>query len=172
MKKNFLSVIVSFFFFLPLHAVSLSLEHANSPASIAWGLMGRSHLPKNHGMAFTFPELSYIGVWMFNCHFDISVAFLSDQKVIQEIFDLRAYPEMMDPLRPVETLEDMKLYPDNDPIRVFFEKNGIRSKYPARYMIEVAKGWFQENQINVGDRFIWENDSSQAEITSNLNFKA
>lgn len=151
---------------IPLHAITLTIETASTPAQTAWGLMGRTTLPPNHGMLFTFSYPHHIGVWMFNCHMDLSVAFLHENHTILEIRELKSYPDVMDPLRPVRSLDDMALYPPNDPVRQFFEEKTIFSYYPAKYMLEVAKGWFEENSVKPGDIILWNTNSSFASVIS------
>jgi len=93
----------------------MTLEHAKAKEEIRWGLMGRKTIPKNHGMTFTFAEPKTLNFWMFNCFVDLSVAYIDENRVIREIHQMKAYPEKMDPYRPVNHPRDIDKYPPNDP---------------------------------------------------------
>ena len=130
----------------------LHLEHAVSQKQIAWGLMQRKYLAPNSGMLFHFGKPRYVKMWSFNCFTDLSVAFLDENGRILKIHELKAYPEMMDPKRPVYSLKDMKKYPYDDPIVHFFREKEISSSLPASYALEVNAGWFEKNNIKVGEK--------------------
>lgn len=129
----------------------IELEEAITPEQKAWGLMGRDKLGDNEGMLFTFDPPQIICVWMFNCRVDLDVAFLDSDKVIREIHPLKAFPEKMDPRRPVLTLQDMRQYPPNDPIFQFFQSQSISSSFKATYMLEMPKSWFTKNNVKTGN---------------------
>lgn len=148
------------------YGTEISLEHATTAEEIQWGLMARETLPDNTGMLFSFKKKQIQTMWSFGCLFDISVAFLDDKGTITEIHTLRAFPEKMDPSRPVNTLQDLKKYYYNDPIVVFFNKNNISSHKKTRYALEVMSGWFDDNNITVGDKLLWEKKSPQGVIIS------
>lgn len=133
-------------------SVEITLEHAKTPSELAWGLMQRHSLPKDHGMLFHFKKSTIASIWMFNCYIDLSVAFLDKDLIIQEIHELKAYPEKMDPSRPVLRLRDISLYRSYDPIMEFYRNNSINSSQPTSYALEMNAGWFAENQINEGDK--------------------
>ncbi len=148
-----------------LYSLNITLEHAIHPEEIAWGLMGRTELPANHGMAFTLPKKNIVNIWMFNCFIDLSVAFLNEKHVIQEIYELKAYPEYMDPLRPVYHVEEIALkYPPGDPVRKFFLSKTVRSTKPAKYFVEMPSSWFAENKVVPGDKIVWKGRSPQARV--------
>ncbi|MFA6916708.1 MAG: DUF192 domain-containing protein [Parachlamydiales bacterium] len=152
------------FAFLPLLGIPITLEHAVTPREVTWGLMGRDYLAPNHGMTFTFPGNAKTGVWMFNCNIDLSVAFLDKNFTIVELHELQAYPNEMDPRRPVRTFNDLVKYPPNDPIVVFFRRKSIFSKQPVKYMVEMSKNWFPSHNVRIGDRILWDESSSEGEI--------
>ncbi len=135
--------------FLPLlAAVSLQVEHARTPEEIQLGLMGREVVEE--GMLFHFPKVERRTFWMMGVQVDLDLAFLDEEGVVLEIHRLRAYPEMMDPERPVHTIEDLNLYPYNDPVRRFFARRGVRSKGPVAYALEMPAGWLEENGVESG----------------------
>lgn len=133
-----------------------TLEHARTVEERTWGLMGRATLPENQGLLIHYPTKEKIQLWMFNCYFDLSVAFIDENHRIQELQELSAFPEKMDPLRPVKNLSDLKSYPYSDPISQFFRNKRSESHLPAAYALEMNKGWFQKNGIKVDDIVYWD----------------
>lgn len=131
----------------------LTLEHATTPDQLSWGLMGRHELVADHGMLFHFPDSRPRMVWMFNCSFDLDVAFLDTEYQIIEIYTLRAHPEWMDPARPVRSMSD--LYPSTDPIVRRFLREAIISSQSVRYILEVPAGWFAQHHVEIGYRLTW-----------------
>ncbi len=150
--------------FTPLVAiyepVVINLEFAIDSDKKNWGLMQRKSLPDNYGMLFAQPSEARISLWAFNCYIDLAIAFLDRNGVVQEIASLKAYPEMMDPKRPVLSLKDLPLYPPNDPILQFYSKHGITSKRPCSYALETESSFFKKNKIDIGDHLEWDQKSS------------
>ncbi|WP_284452658.1 DUF192 domain-containing protein [Parachlamydia acanthamoebae] len=148
--------------FIPLSAlrIPIEIEVALTSEQRAWGLMQRDYLPENRGMIFYFPK----SLWMFNTLIDLSAAFLDDQGIILEIVELKSYPEMMDPNRPVKRLSDMKKYPPNDKIYAFFLQKSKSFPPGTLYVIEMNKGWFAKHGVKPGDRIVWNLNSSRAYI--------
>lgn len=151
-------------YFLPAESVPITLELARTDQERTWGLMQRDWLPDNHGMLFIYEKPRTLSVWMFNCNMDLSAAFIDNKGVIKEIWELKAYPEMMDPARPVLTYSDLKLYPPYDPIVRFFRNRSVISSEKVRFILEMEGGWFAENSIVPGDRLIWKYGSNEAMI--------
>lgn len=140
----------------------VTLDHAQTPEKIGWGLMKVSSMPENHGMLFHFPENNNITMWMFNCLMDLSVAFLDKNQKVVAIHELKAFPDRMDPTRPVNSLSDIgELYPHTDRIVRFFRRNSIRSQWPAAYALEMNAGWFAKREILPGDTFRWQGDKGE-----------
>lgn len=142
--------------------VAITIEHAASDEQHIWGLMQRKNLPDRHGMLFSYPEPRHIALWSFNCYMDLSLAFLDRFGVIQEINFLKAYPEIMDPRRPVNNLSEFSRYPVGDPIRVFFHEHQVVSKMPCVYALEMSPSFFGKHGIDVGNVLCW--DDQQAYI--------
>ena len=63
---------------------------------------------------------------------------------------------MMDPCRPVNSIQDFGMYPYNDPITRFFVSRAVVSTYLSSYALEMNYQWFQENGVKVGDVVGWE----------------
>ena len=155
--KKFFAIIFIIAALIGFSEEILNLEHATSQKQISWGLMQRKHLAPNNGMLFHFGKPRYAKMWSFNCFIDLSIAFLDENGRILEIHELKAYPEMMDPKRPVYSLKDIKKYHYDDPICRFFRNKGVSSSLPASYALEVNAGWFEKNNINVGDKIFRKN---------------
>ncbi len=103
---------------------SLTAEVASDRVSHQCGLAHRSHLPPDHGMLFAYASDRILGFWMRDTLIPLSIAFLDAQREILEIQDM--VPE--------------------HPYRRHF------SKVPARYALEVNRGWFADKAIKPGDR--------------------
>lgn len=106
---------------------ALTTEVAANVTSHLCGLAFRHYLPSDHGMLFAYEHDKIIAFWMKNTIIHLSIAFLDSDGKILEIHD-------MDPHNPTKH---------------------YTSKFPARYGLEVNKGWFSENGIKVGDRAVF-----------------
>lgn len=127
-----------------------SFDRADTPEKRAWGLMGVPSVSDEYALLFCYPEPTRVSLWMFNVYFDIDAAFLDKEGTILEIVSLTAYPEKMDPERPVNHLED--IYPFYDPICQFFRKKSVTSTQPVYYVLEAKRGYFERNDLRVGDK--------------------
>lgn len=163
--KNILIIIVGFIMSSFSHPqqnennISISLEHATTPEQIQWGLMQRPRLPNNHGLLIHFKKPRHANLWSFNCLISLSVAFIDEDNTIIQIAELTAYPELLDPKRPVNTPEDIyEKYHFNDPIIQFFQKHAIQSNHPVSYALEMNSNWFKDNNVKPGDKIVWNND--------------
>jgi|694.fasta_scaffold06970_6 uncharacterized membrane protein (UPF0127 family) len=125
-------------------SVPLHFEVAVSPTQRAKGLMGRSHLPPNHGMLFIFDHPHPVSIWMYQTFIDLSVAFLDNAMIIREIHELKAYPSIRDPQ--------------------FFHDRGVTANFNASYVLEMNRGWFVKHGIDPGDQLVWDGRSSSAVI--------
>jgi uncharacterized protein len=149
---------------LQQHKKEITLEYAITHNEQMWGLMGRDELPEDHGMLFVYETPQKVSFWMFGCRVDLSVAFLDEEGVIQEIHDMPAYPGVMDRERPVVSLEDMALYSYDEPIVRFFHEKEIVSHIEVSRALEMKKGWFEENGVRVGDKIICDYDTKSGLI--------
>lgn len=147
----------------PPEVISLSLHHARTPSQITWGFMNVSELRSNEGMLFYFTSLKKRNFWMFNCLINLDLAFLDENLTIKEISELIAYPEIMDPKRPVHSISDMnRLYPRGDPVRNFFSKHASYSRDAYAFALELPHKFFETKDINVGWSLIISKDGSCA----------
>ncbi len=101
----------------------LNLIISNTDASRRKGLMNQAFLEKNTGMLFIWPSSKKQCMWMKNTSLPLSVAYLSSDGRILEIYDM-----------------------------VPFSENSICSMRNARMAVEVNQGWFARNKITVGDK--------------------
>lgn len=85
------------------------------------GLMGRRAMAPQQGMLFVFPEVARHCMWMKNTLLPLSVAFLDEEGRILNIEDMQ--PETLD--------------------------SHCAAK-PARFALEMNKGWFAEKGIKPG----------------------
>ncbi len=157
-KTNLVSrILLTVFFFLSIatyaeEKIVLSVELATTSAEKEWGLMGRTSLPENNGMFFIYHPSQKLNFWMFNTFIDLSLAYIDSNYFIREIYDMKAYPEKMDPNRPVKKLSDVDKYWYWGPEKTFFREHSTASKGDYPYALEVNIGWFNKKHIKVGDR--------------------
>ena len=108
---------------LSVNGHKLTAEVANTESSRTEGLMHRRILPESRGMLFVFTDVSRHAMWMMNTHVPLSVAFLDERGVILNIEDMK--PHTQDPHAAVK---------------------------PAKYALEMNRGWFQKRGIKPGAR--------------------
>lgn len=96
-------------------------EVAISDDERARGLMFREKLGENEGMVFRFPSNRQVCMWMKNTLLPLSVAFIDEEGRIINIEDMQ--PQTLD---------------------------SHCAKKPARYALEMNKGWFGKRHIKPG----------------------
>ena len=101
----------------------LNLIISNTDAARRKGLMNKSFLEKNTGMLFIWPSSKKQCMWMKNTSLPLSVAYLSSDGRILEIYDM-----------------------------VPFSEDSICSMKNVRMAVEVNQGWFARNKISIGDK--------------------
>jgi uncharacterized membrane protein (UPF0127 family) len=106
-------------------SVQVRVEIADDAEEMARGLMGRTALAEDAGMLFVYPEERELSFWMKDTLIPLSIAFMDSGGRIVDI-------------------QDMKALDDDPPHYVSAE--------PARYALEVNKGFFDERGVEVGDR--------------------
>ena len=106
-------------------SVEVEVEVADDMDEMQKGLMGRTALAEDAGMLFVYPEERELSFWMKDTLIPLSIAFMDDEGRIVDI-------------------QDMKPLDDDPPHYVSAE--------PARYALEVNKGFFEEQGVEVGDR--------------------
>ena len=98
-------------------------EVADRDASRAMGLMHRSALAPNGGMLFVFEQTAAHCMWMKNTPLPLSVAFIDERGAIINIADMQPHTE-----------------------------DSHCAARPARFALEMARGWFAERGIRAGLR--------------------
>jgi uncharacterized membrane protein (UPF0127 family) len=96
-------------------------EVANTMATRMQGLMHRKSMPQGSGMVFVFEETAPHCMWMKNTYIPLSVAFIDEAGVIVSISDMTPHSEQ-----------------------------SHCAARPARYALEMNKGWFAERGIKPG----------------------
>lgn len=108
------------------HAVSLTVEIADTEPLRTRGLMHRTEMPRDHGMLFVFDHEQKLNFWMKNTLIPLSIAYIGRDGVIREIYDMK----------PLD-------------ISVTYPSSGS-----ALYALEVNRGWFQSKKISEGCRIV------------------
>jgi uncharacterized protein len=111
---------------LPVIALSAGMhmikaEVAQTPREHAIGLMFRKEMGANEGMLFVFPQAGKQCFWMKNTLIPLSVAFVDDQGEITNLDEMLPQTE-----------------------------NAHCSSKPARFVLEMNKGWFSKRGIKPG----------------------
>ena len=114
---------------------TLRVEVADTSAERALGLMHRAVLPEDAGMLFIYPKSDWRSFWMKNTRIPLSLAYISADWRIDEI--VRMNPP------PGRVLGGGKRLPRRGP-------RTYPSKKPARYALEVNRGWFERHGIGIG----------------------
>lgn len=102
---------------------TVKAELAVTPEEQQTGFMFRSNIPEGTGMLFIFEKSQVLSFWMKNTPSPLSIAYIDANGVIRNIFDMEPYS--------LET---------------------ISSRSSVRYALEVPQGWFEKQNITVGDK--------------------
>jgi uncharacterized membrane protein (UPF0127 family) len=92
-----------------------------------FGLMGTTSLPKDTGMLFFFKNPIPICFWMKDTPLALSVGFLDEQGILIDHKDMEPFSE---------------------------EQHC--SKQAVKYALEINRGWFEENNIAIGEQLTTE----------------
>ena len=103
----------------------LKLEIPVTPTEFKLGLMFRESLDEDCGMLFVFSESSEKSFHMNHTQIPLDIAFIYESGIIESIKELK-------PLNPVPVYSDAEVL----------------------YALEVNRGWFTENNVNVGDQIL------------------
>ena len=91
------------------------------------GFMERKTIPDGTGMLFIFDRDQILSFWMKNTPHPLSIAYIDSHGKIRNIYDMTP-----------------------------FSLTPIKSTSSVRYALEVPQGWFEKENINVGDIVTWE----------------
>lgn len=100
----------------------ITAEIAATRGDRSRGLMFRESLPEDHGMLFIYPDEAHLAFWMRNTPLPLSIAFADGGGRILRIADMEPWSETLVP-----------------------------SGRPARYALEMNRGWFERRGVMVGD---------------------
>ena len=100
------------------------VEVDDSPSERQVGLMNRAYLPEDAGMLFVFEDAGIHSFWMKNTKIPLDILWITDTWHVVEIQSM--LPCVEDPC-PVYT-----------------------PAFPAKYALEVNKGWAEKNGIGPG----------------------
>ena len=101
----------------------LKIEIPKTSAQFNLGLMFRENLDSDSGMLFIFDEVGEKSFHMRHTTIPLDIAFISEEGVIESIKEL-------------EPLRSSPVYSDAD----------------VMFALEVNRGWFEENNVKVGDK--------------------
>ena len=113
-------------------SLPLVLEIPQSAGEFKCGLMFRESLELDRGMLFIFESNDYHTFHMKNTFIPLDIAFIKEDGTIDSIKEL-------DPMSPIPVSPDSEI----------------------RYAVEVNRGWFAENDVNVGDTLLEEEDLTE-----------
>ena len=102
----------------------ITVETADTPVTLAHGLMHRKSLDKDAGMLFNFPGLTEAHFWGKNTYIPLDIAFVHDGKITD-----------INHIAPMST-------------------RMIHSRGLCSSAIEVNAGFFKENNIQPGHRVV------------------
>ena len=108
---------------IEINNATLKVVVSSTPASQSKGLMHIKGMHCDHGMLFEYEKEKPLTFWMKNTHIPLSIAFIDKNKNIFQIQEMQPHDETR-----------------------------ISSSKPAKWALEVNKGWFKENDIKEGDQ--------------------
>ena len=117
-------------------SLPLQLEVPQNDGEFRLGLMFRESLEQDRGMLFIFENTDQHSFHMKNTFIPLDIAFINEEGIIESIKEL-------DPMNPIP------VYPDGE----------------IRYAIEVNRGWFAENSIEVGDIILEDTEETEIDLT-------
>ena len=108
----------------------IEVERAENEAQRSRGLMFREKLRENEGMLFIFDHEQYLSFWMKNTFLDLSIGYFDKNKTLVDVQEMKAVKSVL--------IDNLPSYP---------------SAKPAQYALEMKKGWFGKNKVNLGSKF-------------------
>lgn len=108
--------------FIFLEKYLSQIEIVSDPQDRKTGLMNRESLPDDSGMIFVWEKNKVQCMWMKNTSIPLSVAYIEDTGEIIDIYDM-----------------------------VPLSRKSVCSRKPALYALEVNQGWFEKNELYIGD---------------------
>lgn len=114
---------------LQIGSSKLKVEIADTPEKQARGLMFRTKLSEGMGMLFIFDIERTQSFWMKNTFIPLDIGYFNKDRVLIDV-------QQMDPVKSI--IEVPKSY---------------ISSAPAKYALEVPKGWFKKSNTVKGMKF-------------------
>ncbi|MEN0057486.1 MAG: DUF192 domain-containing protein [Bdellovibrio sp.] len=105
------------------------VDVAENPAQYERGLMFRESLKQDEGMLFIFKNEETRFFWMKNTLIDLSIGFFDKEGVLIDIQEMKSGKGIPEAQLP-----------------------SYASAKPAKYALEMRKGWFKEKKIKVGSK--------------------
>lgn len=115
---------------LRIGKIKLIVEVARTREELAKGLMFRKELAENAGMLFIFEEQTTLNFWMKNTFIPLDIGFFDKDRRLVDIQSMDAVKSEMQTDIP-----------------------SVESRKPARYALEVNRGWFARHKIKLGQKF-------------------
>ncbi|NUN04292.1 MAG: DUF192 domain-containing protein [Bdellovibrio sp.] len=112
---------------ITLGSKTLVVEVAESPQQHEQGLMFRDKLGPDEGMLFVFKNEETRFFWMKNTLIDLSIAYFDKNRTLIDIHEMTSGKGVPDDQLP-----------------------SYASVKPAKYALEMSKGWFDKNKIKIG----------------------
>ncbi len=112
----------------------ITVEMADNEEKSQLGLMYRNKLNENEGMLFVFDDESVKNFWMKNTFIPLSIGFFDRNKTLVDVQDM-------------------------EPVKSELQTNipSYESKKPAKYALEVTRGWYKKHKIKLGSKFSFSN---------------
>lgn len=114
---------------ITLGGKTLVVEIAESPAQHEHGLMFRDSMGENDGMLFVFNNEETRFFWMKNTMIDLAIGYFDKNGNLVDIQEMKSGKGISDTMLPS--------YP---------------SSLPAKFALEMNKGWFAKNKIKIGSK--------------------
>ncbi len=108
---------------------TLVVEMAETPAQHERGLMFRESLGADEGMLFVFKNEETRFFWMKNTLIDLSIGYFDKSGTLVDIQEMKSGKGIPE--------SQLASYP---------------SAKPAKYALEMNKGWFDKNKIKIGSK--------------------
>lgn len=108
---------------IKINNAKLKVKLAVTGEQMAKGLMDVAEMPEDEGMLFCYPEEKILTFWMKSTPIPLSIAFIDKDKKIIQIEDLEPHDE-----------------------------SSVNSDRPSKWALEANQGWFDRNNISVGDK--------------------
>ncbi len=115
----------------------IQAEIADTTEKRTRGLMYRKSLPNDQGMLFVFPSSQPLSFWMKNTYIPLSIGFFNSKKELLEVQEMQPESILL-----------------KEPRRTY------KSHLPAKYALEMNKGWFSKNKIKPGVKFKYLEETS------------